>query len=128
MVRRKLVVAALLLANLAGIATAADIYEHNSNHARKLIATLNSLGINSKQVREFISDIDASVNHENKTLSLAGHEVPGGHVMLRYRFGAVPVGSQSHKRLELAYQPQNVPHLEVVARTDSIMVSYHFKF
>ncbi|MDE3016757.1 MAG: hypothetical protein KGI29_07580 [Pseudomonadota bacterium] len=126
MVRRKLVVAALLLANLAGIAAAADTYEHSSKHAQKLMATLDSLGIDNPQVRKFVSEVDAHI--DNGYLNLAGRDAPGGSIMLRYRFAAALPSGLSNRRLELAYQPQDVPHLEVVARTDGVTISYHFKF
>jgi hypothetical protein len=116
-----LVVAALLLTNLTGIAAAADTPEHPSKNAQKLIATLNALGINSPEVQDFMNEVNSHV--ENGYFNFAQQDMMGGKLALRY---PVSVPGIPH-RLELNYTP-NDSHVAVTARTDGIMVSYKLKF
>lgn len=125
--------AALLLTNLGGIAAAAEETEHRSKSAQKVIVLLGSMGINSKEVRDFVTKVDAEVDVRNGYLNLAQREMPGGATLaLRYRLGNKHYKDpRSSKRLELALTPpedSTFSNFEIKARTDSISVNYRYKF
>jgi hypothetical protein len=126
MTRKVLIVAALLFSNLAGIAAAADNPEHKSKNARKLIATLDSIGINNHEVLYLINAADARV--EKNYFYFGEQKMANGRLALRYHLGGTntaetPGGS---KRLELHYAPQD-SHMQITARTNSLMINYHFE-
>lgn len=123
MVRNMLVVAALLLTNLAGNAAAAEDPEHPSKNAQKLIATLNTLGLNSPEVREFVEDINSHV--KNGYFNFAQQEMLGGEFALRYRMRSSEFDTS--KRLELSYTPED-SHTVITAQTNGIRVNYRLKF
>lgn len=122
MTRNVLVVAALLLVNLEGIAAAADPpSEHRSKHAQKLIATLDSVGINNRDIQQFITSADSHV--DKGYFYLTQQEAAGGNMSLRYRLGGRP----SIRQMELHYAPEN-SRVELSAHTHSVRVSYQFEF
>lgn len=125
MTRIILIVAALLLGNLESIAAAADVPEHQSKNARKVIATLNSIGINSKDVRNLIEAADARV--DRNYLYLNEQEGMGGKIALRYRLNSNNTAKSlgMNRKLELHYAPKD-SHLEVNVHTNGIMASYHW--
>ena len=122
-----LIVAALLLINLAGIAAAADLPEHQSKHARNLLATLNLIGINSHEVQNLVADADTRI--EKNYFYLNEQEAIGGKWALRYRLGsedASVIPTSGSRRMELHYAPKD-SHFEFKARTDGVTIGYHLK-
>lgn len=128
MTRSVLLVAALLLINLGGIAAAAEPPEHKSKNAQKLIATLESVGINRKEIKDFISQANTHVSHGY--VYLAERKIMGGEVSLRYSVGGSKrLGpSYSSRRLELHYSPKANKNLHVIAKTDMVLVRYHLEY
>ena len=125
MTRKLLIVAALLLSNLAGIAAAADRPEQPSKSARKIIATLNSVGINNQDVQNFVAKADARV--ENKSFYLTEQKFEDGRLSLRYRFGSTTASTLgANRRLELNYTPKE-SHFQITARNNGVMVGYHLQ-
>src|SRR5690349_17488538 len=82
MVRKMVVVAALLLTGLTGIATAAENSEHRSKNAQKVLAVLNSLGMTDPDVKNFVAEVDSKV--DDGYLNFTRNEVAGGELTLRY--------------------------------------------
>jgi hypothetical protein len=121
MKRKTLVVAALLLINLDGIAAAADSPEHTSKRAQRVIATLNSLGINDPDVANFVGDVDSRVDHGY--LNLSQQKAMGGSISLRYKLGNLP----SPRQVDLMYAPDD-SHLQATAGTSGVMLGYHLEF
>ena len=128
MTRSVLIVAALLLFNLVGIAAAAEPPEHKSKSAQKLLATLDSVGINSKEVRDLISTAQSHVSHGY--IYLAEKKMLGGNVSLRYSIGGSAKLGMSHssRRLELHYSPKNNNKLHFIAKTVLFLVRYHLEY
>ena len=127
MARILLNVAALLLGNLAiGNAAAADLPEHKSNSARKVLATLDMLGLNNQYVKNLVEAADARV--EKKYFYFNEQKVGEGRLALRYKFGNgdTPSMPGNSKRLELHYQPKD-SRFEVTAHTNSVFLSYHLQ-
>jgi len=116
------VVAALLLMSLVSIAAAAENLEHQSKNAQKLIATLDSVGINDQDVKNFITETDSHVDHGY--LYLSQEKVMGGNLALRYQLGSMP----SSRHVELNFTPEDAPHIQLNARTDMVRVGYHLDF
>ena len=121
MVRNSLIVAALLLTVLTANKAAADDSGYPSKNAQKFLATLNSVGINNQEVRDFVEDANSHV--ENGYLNLAKQDVLGGELALRY---GLNVPGQP-RRLELHYAPED-SHFMATARTDSVKFEYRLKF
>jgi|GEM_PF-4795441 len=128
MTRTVLIVAALLLFNLGGIAAAAEPPEHKSKNAQKLLATLDSVGINSKEITALVNTAHSHVSHGY--IYLAEQKMMGGQVSLRYSVGgARKLGMQhSSRRLELHYSPKNNDNLHVIAKTNLFLVRYHLEY
>jgi hypothetical protein len=128
MVKKLLVVAAALLTCFTGSAKAADNYEHKSGNAQKLLATLDQVGINSQKVKDFVNETNANLDGKGG-LTLAERNVPGGKIVLRFAFRNdmkdLPI---SHRRLELRYTPTDYPNVNIIARTNLVMVRYHVEF
>ncbi len=119
--------AALLLTALSASIAAADSTEHTSKNAQKILATLNLIGVNDKEIQNFIEESNAKF--ENGYLNLAQEEALGGKVTLRY--GASEEnsidGRRMPRKLELYYAPED-SHLSITARTSGIQACYKFKF
>jgi hypothetical protein len=134
MTRITLVVAALLLTALGGNAAAAEIDSgHKSKHAQKVMVLLNSIGVNSSEVRDFVEKVDSEVDMQNGYLHLAQREIPGGgRIALRWRVSNKhEPDPRSSKRLELALTPpadSALSNFEMIARTDSFTVRYRLDF
>jgi len=122
MVRKVLAIAAALLMSLALSAKAADSPEQQSTNAQKLLATLNQVGINSKEVTDFVTETDSRIDKKG-TMPLAEEDIMGGKLSFRYDVKALPSGRQ----FELRYTPDD-SHVNVVARTNILQVSYHLEF
>lgn len=121
MIRLLGIAAALLMSSLAGIAAAAENSEHPSKNAQKIIATLESVGINNKDVKAFISEANQYIDHGY--LNLASRKMAGGKLTLRYQLS----GGISTRQVELHFVPEN-SNFEGIARTNLIMVRYHLEF
>src|SRR5690348_2227754 len=121
-VRENVAVAALLLANLPATAVAADNSGHPSKNAQKVVATLNMLGINSPEIKEFVDELNTHV--KNGYFNLTEEQALGGTFSLRYPLNA----SGEPHRLQLNYSPEDMPHWNVTARRDSVMITYKLKF
>jgi hypothetical protein len=130
MFRNVLIVAALLFSNLTGIAAAAEPTEQKSKNARKLLATLNAIGINNKDVQNLITEADAKV--ENKYFYVTDHKVKKGTMAgrwsMRYNLkdSDNPNSVRTGKRLQLHYAPKD-SRFEVTAHTDSVMFNYRLQ-
>ena len=125
MIRNLLIVAALLLGNLTSLAAADDLPEHQSKNARKVLATLDSIGVNSQYVQNLVSEADGRV--ERNYFYFNEQEGMGGKIALRYRLGADNAATPANngKKLELHYAPKD-SHMEINARTNGISIGYHF--
>ncbi len=119
-----LVVAALLLTD-TGNAVAADSSEHQAKNAQKLLATLDLVGLNNKDIKQFVSDANTQV--DGSYFNLAGERAMGGRISLRYQLGTDASMSSytSSRRLEFRYTPDS-SHFEGIARTDLVLARYHF--
>lgn len=128
MTRSVLLVAALLIINLGGNAAAAEPPEHKSKNAQKLIATLDSVGINRKEIKDLITAAHSHVSHGY--IYLAEKKIGGGHLSLRYSIGgASKLGMQhSSRKLELHYSPKKMNNLHFIAKTDLFLVRYHLEY
>lgn len=122
MTRYVLVVAALLLTGQANVAVAAeeDKPQHSKN-AVKVLATLDMLGINNKEIRDMLTAVDSRI--EKGYLNLAEEQVMGGRLLLHYKLS----GKQGIKQLELMYTPKD-SNTEVRASTRGVMFNYKLKF
>jgi hypothetical protein len=122
MTRYVLVVAALLLTGQANVAVAAeeDKPQHSKN-AVKVLATLDMLGINNKEIRDMLTAVDSRI--EKGYLNLAEEQVMGGRLLLHYKLS----GKQGIKQLELMYTPKD-SNAEVRASTRGVMFNYKLKF
>lgn len=116
-----LVVAALLLTHLGNVAVAAEDPEHRSKHAQKLLAQLNSAGINNPDIQKFIASADSHV--EKGYFYITEQDAPGGMLSLRYKLGAKP----GIKRMQLHYAPTD-SRWEATASSGEVMVRYHIEF
>jgi len=126
MLRNTLVVAALLLTNLitqaiTQAAAAAEIPEQPSKNAQKVLDTLNTLGINDPDIKEFILDVDA---HRGNGYKLAEDNVIGGELSIRYQFDQDT--TDTHHRLQLVYTPKD-SHIQCTASGHGVMIGYHLK-
>lgn len=122
-----MIVAALLLFNLGGIAAAAEPPEHQSKSAQKLIATLESVGINRPEIKNFIQSADTHVSHGY--FYIAERKMMGGKVALRYVMSHGNIGpTYSNRRLELHYSPNSNDRVHFIARTDLVMFRYHLEY
>ena len=111
---------------LTGNAAAADDPEHKSKSARKLLATLNSIGINNQDVKNLVTQADSSI--DDNYLYLTERKVGSGQLALRMELSTSEDPNKVHsgKRLQLHYQPKN-SHLEITAHTNSVMFNYHLQ-
>ncbi len=123
MVRNRLVVAAALLVSFANSANAAPKNEHKVRNAQKLIATLEKFGINDKDLKEFITTADSRIANDGY-LSLRETHTMGGTLALRCDTRGLP----SARKFEIRYTPDNMPEVNVIARTNIIVVRYHLDF
>ena len=121
MTRISILVASLLLIGLADVAAAADVPEHNSPNAQKLLATLNMVGINNQDVQQFINNADSRVEHGY--LYMAEGDAMGGKLSLRYELG----GGVGSRQMELRYAPDD-SHMQVTVRTNIALVGLHYEF
>ncbi len=125
--KKRLVAASLLLATLADVALADDnktgtsLMQPQTKKVRKVEVILNSLGINSAEVRQFIDAVDERV--EGGYLNLAEDRIAGGRIVLHFQLG----GGVTAKQLELKYTPDN-SNWEATARTNAVMVNYRLQF
>ena len=114
--------AAVLLISLTGSAKAVDNPEHKPTNAEKLLATLNLVGVNDKDVKDFITETDSHIDKQG-TMALSESRVAGGKLSFRYDVKGMPSGRQ----FELRYTPDD-SHMNVVARTNILEVRYHLEF
>ncbi len=121
MVRMMLVVAVLLLTGLTGAAEAADNPEHNSKNARKALIVLGAIGADTKEIRNFVENIDSRI--ENGYLTLAEEKIAGGTIKLHYELGS----GVKLKRIELRFTPDD-SNWVATARPDRVMINYTYKF
>lgn len=120
-----LIVAALLLLPLGRSAAAAERPEHQSKSAQKLIATLESVGINRSEIKHFIQQTDTHVSHGY--FYLTEKKVPGGKLSLRYVLSSHDMGpTYSSRRLELHYSLTGNDRFHVIARTNVVLFRYHY--
>ena len=122
MVRTLLAIAAALLISLADSAKAVDNPEHKSTNAQKLLATLDLIGINDKQVKDFVTETDSHIDKQG-TMALSESQVMGGKLSFRYDVRGLPSG----KQFELRYTPDD-SHMNMVARTNILEIRYHLEF
>lgn len=118
-----MVVAAALLISFVNSANAAPKNEHKVRNAQKLIATLEKLGINDKELKEFIATADSRIDNDG-FLSLRETHTMGGKLALRCETRGLP----SARKFELRYTPDNMSGVNVVARTNIVEVRYHLDF
>ena len=123
MMRNRLVVAAALLISLTVSANAAEMPEHKIRNAQKLIATLDKVGINNKELRDFITDTDSHID-KNGFMSLRESNVMGGKLSLYCDTKGLP----TTRKFELRYAPTDAPHVNVIAHTNMVEVRYHLEF
>lgn len=131
---KRLVVALLLLTVLGNQAQAAEPKEHRSKHARQLLATLDTLGISNRDIKEFVATIDSRI--DKGYLRFSEQQVPmvGGKLTFRYRLNnnIDPLLEQSRKhgvkRLELRYAPSEDSRWEIVASRKFVMTNYRLTF
>lgn len=125
----RLVVALLLLNLLGNPAAAAETPEHQSKHARQLLAALSAAGINHPDIKEFVSNVDSHI--DDGYLTFAERDVPGGKLKVRYQLNpSYILGTQSgamSKRVELNYAPDN-SNWEATVGVDRALVTYRVKF
>jgi hypothetical protein len=122
MTRYVLVVAALLLTGQANVAVAAEEEKpQHSKNAVKVLATLDMLGINNKEIRDMLTAVDSRI--EKGYLNIAEEKVMGGRLLLHYKLS----GKQGIKQLELMYAPED-SNAEVRASTRGVMFNYKLKF
>ena len=116
--------AAALLITLSENANAADDdSEHQSQNAQKILTTLNMVGINSKEVKDFVAETNSRVDNDH-SYQITGDSFASGQWSLRYDPSmAIPNGRQ----LELRYTPDD-SHVNIVVKTNMAVVGYHFKF
>lgn len=117
-----LIVAALLLSNLGGNAAAAEHNEQRSKRAQKIIATLESIGVNNSEVKNFVAQYDAHV--DGKYFYLSDNKMKEGRLSLRYQLGERP----SMKNLQLNFTPQYNSHVNMTLSTEGAMIRYHYEF
>jgi hypothetical protein len=121
MKKYSLVVAALLLTSFASEATAAEEPgQHKSKSAQKVLATLNLLGMNDKDVQNLVSQADQNI--DNGYFYLSETKTMGGKLCLRYDLSAV-----STRQVELRFAFDDSP-VEFTARTNIAQVRYHHDF
>jgi hypothetical protein len=123
MVKKRLVVAAALLISYGVSANAAEKREHKVRNAHKIIAILDNIGINSKQLNAFIKEADSHIEKDG-FLSLTEGKVMGGKLALRCDTRGFP----NARKFELRFTPENSPHVNFVANTNLIEVRYHLEF
>jgi hypothetical protein len=117
-----MIVAALLLSNLGGNAAAADKNEQRSKRAQKIIATLESAGINNSDLKNLIAEADTHV--EGKYFYLSDNKTESGRLSLRYQFGGKP----SVKRLQLNFTPEYNSNINMTLSTEGAMIRYRYEF
>ena len=122
MVRKVLAIAAALLITFTSSARAAGSPEHKSTNAQKLLATLDLVGINSKEVVDFVTETDSRIDKKG-SMAIAEDNAIGGKLSLRYDVTSLPSGRQ----FELSYTPDD-SHINITARTNKIEVGYHVRF
>lgn len=127
MKRSGLIIAALVIPNLAGIAMADGLNDPTQpQKGRKLSVLLNSLGANNKDVMQFVDDMRSHAKEGH--INFAERNMMGGKVALRYTLDD-EVNSRMgiRKQVELSYTPKD-SHFEAVAGPHQIMIGYHYKF
>lgn len=115
-----LVVAALLLA-LPQVAQAAEKPDRRSDNARKVMVLLGAIGVDSNDAKSFVNDMNSRI--EDNTLNIAKDRVGEGTLKLHYRLGQ----GLRLKNVELQYAPDD-SNWKAVARPDSVMLNYQYKF
>lgn len=123
MVKKRLVVTAALLISYSMSANAAEKREQKARNAHKLIAILDNIGINSKQLNAFIKETESHIDNDG-FLSLREEKVMGGKLALRCDTRGLP----NARKFELRFTPENNPNMNVVANTNGIEVRYHLEF
>jgi hypothetical protein len=118
---RKLVVAALLLTALPGMATAAEDPEHHSKNARKTLVVLSALGMDHPDLVNFVGTVDERV--DGGYLRLAEEKTMGGTMTLHYELS----GGVRAKQVELKFTPDD-SNMEYTARPNGVMANYKFNF
>ncbi len=122
MVKSLSVVAALLLMVVPEMAVAAqDEPEHKSKNARKALIILGHMGVDSREVREFVQTIDSRI--EGDYFTIRKERIENGTIRLHYRLGE----GVRLKNIELQYAPDN-SNWTATARPDSVMLNYSYKF
>lgn len=123
MVKSKSVVAALLLVISPGVADAAeDEPGQKSKSARKALVILGHMGVDSKEIRSLVNEIDSRI--EGDYLTFAKERLAdSGTIRFHYRLGE----GMKLKNIELQYVPDN-SNWNATARPDSVMVNYTYKF
>lgn len=99
-----------------------------------MFAVLGSIGLNNKDVRDFVDEVDSRV--DKNFVNFAERKTPGGgKFKLRYNMGPRTSltgpnlgGRLSTRRFELSFQPSETSHFEYTAGTNRLMVNYHLEF
>lgn len=124
----RLAVALLLLTAMTGVAAADDkiqtgnpLAEPQTKKVRKIYVILNSIGVNSPEVKQFIESVDARV--DNGYLMLREERVANGTLTLHYELS----GGLRAKQIELRFTPDD-SNWQATARPDAVMVNYKLKF
>jgi hypothetical protein len=120
--RNLLVVAALLLTNLPGMAAAADFPEHTSKHARQTMVVLGHMGIDNKEVAEFVDYVDQRIDHGY--FRIAEEHTLGGMVRFSYKFQTT---TSARRGLVLTFSPDD-SNWEYTASSNLIMANYRIHF
>ena len=129
-----LVVAALLLAQPANVAVAAEFPEqdhaydltdagdkHTSKKARKVLVLLRAIGVNDPDVMEFVQGVDA--RSQDGYLTLHEEKLESGSLKLGYAME----GKVGIKQMELRYEPED-SHMTYSARPTGVLAQYKVKF
>lgn len=113
-----LVVAALLLTGLASAAAAAEEEKDSTKNARKVIATLEKLGINNENINYLIKEVDKVV--EGKKVNLIDSTVMGGPLLVQYKL-STRVGV---RQFEMRYRPEENSSYSFTANQNGAMLNY----
>jgi hypothetical protein len=125
MTRIVLVVAALLLTNLMGVAAAADHPEQKSkksDHARNTLIVLGHMGLDTKEISEFVTYVDERV--EGGRFRIAEERIMGGKLSLSIKLNS---SGDTPRGPELRFTPDD-SDWDCTANLKGVMVNYKITF